>query len=101
MHLASVCRRIHRTMRFVLHLVRGAYPVTVTRVQTITRSRKYTFQTSGNPARTFSLCGFRVPLHYILQCAARRGLEPRVGQCQVKPRTGKLLMLQLDIMHIV
>ena len=71
--LLALCRRAHRPMRFVLQLAQNEYPVTLVPVQTIPRSRKYTFRSSLG--RQFVLTGLCAPVHHILSCTT--DLVPR------------------------
>ena len=80
-----VCRRLCRALRFALLHANGDYPVVLTKVTKVSRTRKYFFQTSVG--KSFTLFSCHVPLRF-QQKFGTSMLEPESRECQVKARTG-------------
>ena len=85
--LAAVCKRGHRALVFACWRAKASYPVSLVRTKKITRSKQYTFQNSHG--HVFKVNGFRAPVAYMMQQAARIKDFRQIAECQAKPRTGE------------
>ena len=67
--LLPCCRRVQRTLQFVVKGARGNYPVQLQQVRSMSRNRKYVFHNAaGIP---FTMKGFRVPLIHCHVCKSQ------------------------------
>ena len=91
--LLPCCRRVQRTLQFVVKGARGNYPVQLQRVKSMSRNRKYVFHNAaGMP---FTMKGFRVPLRFIVMFANRRQIKSPQA-CGKRPSRGQLIAFSAE-----
>ena len=91
--LLPCCRRVQRTLQFVVKGARGNYPVQLQQVRSMSRNRKYVFHNAaGIP---FTMKGFRVPLRFIVMFANRRQIKSPQA-CGKRPSRGQLIAFSAE-----
>ena len=91
--LLPCCRRVQRTLQFVVKGARGNYPVQLQQVRSLSRNRKYVFHNAAGTQ--FTMKGFRVPLRFVVMFSNRRQIKSPQG-CAERPSRGHLISFSAE-----
>ena len=91
--LVPCCRRVQRTLQFVVKGARGNYPVQLQQVRSLSRNRKHVFHNAAGIQ--FTMKGFRVPLRFVVMFSKRRQ-KKSPQECAERPSRGHLISFSAE-----